>query len=244
MGRKDGNTSKVRGITNVDQTGIKKALWPTLIIALAASFYWFYYRPEQIRTGCAQMVASRAAYGTSMDAIQRLQRLCEDAGGRTEFERALDARAPVEVATAPVAAKLPAAEATTPEVAQQTSSSEPAGLPPPLADYHGKYPWQEVGGFSVIEHPRIRAVIDKLSLPQEVKNFIRDKDVVASAVDVDQWFVTAAGCEAHNCAGKNWRMEYHMPENTVRVCYYNKEGALALNRWYPDGNPVGEGDCW
>jgi hypothetical protein len=227
----------------VDQIDIKKVLLPIIVIVLGASFYWLSYRPEQIRSGCAQMVASRATYGTSMDAIQRLQRLCEDAGGRTAFEQALAARAVDQVAEEPIPTETPVAEEAAPETTPQTLSSEPTGFPPPLADYQGKYPWQEVGGFSVIEHPRIRAALDGLSLAPEVKNFIRDKDVVASPIEVNQWYVIASGCEPHNCTGKNWKLEYHMPENVVRVCYYDEEGPSSLNRWYADGDPVGEGSC-
>lgn len=125
----------------------------------------------------------------------------------------------------------------------QTASVQLNNDPPTLADYDGKYPWQKVNGFTVFEHPRIAAAMDRLPLNRDVKRFVLNRNVVSGGISVSQWYIEVSGCEPHNCAGKTWKLEYHINEDVARICYYNIDGPSSLNQWLPDGEPTREGDC-
>lgn len=73
----------------------KWALLVTLIVMVAGWFYWFHYRPEQVRNECGAFTA-RAGAQNEMDvrALEFLQKACENAGSVDALRKAIsDGRA-------------------------------------------------------------------------------------------------------------------------------------------------------
>lgn len=77
--------------------------WATLIVftaLLSGWWYWYDYRPNEIKEDCAQYTArvSAAVVGNPdvrmsgevhLKIIEHMQQACENAGGAAEFEKAL-----------------------------------------------------------------------------------------------------------------------------------------------------------
>ena len=85
--------------------GMKKfdVRWATLIVftaLLSGWWYWYDYRPNEIKEDCAQYIArvSAAVVGNPdvrmsgevhLKIVEHMQQACENAGGAVEFENAL-----------------------------------------------------------------------------------------------------------------------------------------------------------
>lgn len=53
-------------------------------------FYWYEYRPEQIRQECAASLIESAASQGRYEGIRTAQNMCEDAGGVSNFLDAVE----------------------------------------------------------------------------------------------------------------------------------------------------------
>lgn len=195
------------------------------------------------------MVASRATDGTSMDTIQRLQRLCEDAGGRTAFESALDARTPVDVATA----EPQAAEKIAPQVAQKTSPEELSswatntqGLPL-VTLFAGKMPWDFVDGFNFATHPKVVTAISKAVGDDKIVKSLLSENVVANPISNpsgSSGVMVYEACEPQNCADNNWRILYYASSGSAEVCLSNRDDPYSFRGWMPSMEKLAsEEDC-
>ena len=61
-------------------------LYITVGVALISGwFYWYEYRPEQIRKECAAYLIEIAQSQGRYDGIRTLQNMCEDVGGAGDF---------------------------------------------------------------------------------------------------------------------------------------------------------------
>lgn len=84
----------------MNKSYFKWAAFATLIILALGWWYWYEYRPEQIKQDCAQYMArvSAATAGSPdieetgdayLKILNHMQLACEDAGGAAKFENAL-----------------------------------------------------------------------------------------------------------------------------------------------------------
>ncbi len=86
----------------MNKSYFKWAALATLIILALGWWYWYEYRPEQIKQDCAQYMArvSAATAGSPdidetgdayLKILNHMQLACEDAGGAANFENSLQA---------------------------------------------------------------------------------------------------------------------------------------------------------
>ena len=141
---------------------------------------------------------------------------------------AAETKAPQGSASASEAAYSSAAAAT-----PEPGSSQAA---PPLSDYVGKYPFDAVDGVRFVDHPLVRAALERSGAPQEALDYIRnDNTVVVPIIEVDGRLMSR-GFEAASGGDVNWGMLISLDGQRGAVCY--STGVEKYTRgadWFIDG---------
>lgn len=102
-----------------------------------------------------------------------------------------------------------------------TSDVNANSAPPPVEKYAAKYPWDKVQGYVFMEHPDIRAAVQKVVKNSSIRKSISTRNAVSSGISLSPGFLTYTGCEPHNCGDHNWKVVYYISEKRAEVCYYN-----------------------
>lgn len=126
-----------------------------------------------------------------------------------------------------------AGSATAPEAVQASSSHQSA---PPLSAYVDKYPFDAVDGVRFVDHPLVRAAMERSGAPQEALEYIRnDNTVVVPIIEVDGRLMSR-GFEAASGGDVNWGVLISVDGQRGAVCY--STGVEKYTRgadWFIDG---------
>lgn len=141
---------------------------------------------------------------------------------------AADSEAPQGAASASEAA-FASAEAATP-------APSPDQAAPPLSAYVDKYPFDAVDGVRFVDHPLVRAAMERSGAPQEALDYIRnDNTVVVPIIEVDGRLMSR-GFEAASGGDVNWGVLISLDGQRGAVCY--STGVEKYTRgadWFIDG---------
>ena len=141
-----------------------------------------------------------------------------------------------------------AAETETPQGAASVSeaaySSAEAATPaprspqdaPPLSAYVGKYPFDAVDGMNFIDHPLIRATMERSGAPAEALDFLRNDNTVVVPIREIDGRLLSRGFEPASGGDVNWGILISLDGQRGAVCYStgvvpDVSGA----DWYIDG---------
>jgi hypothetical protein len=91
-----------------------------------------------------------------------------------------------------------------------------------LAAYVGKYPFDEVNGYSFFENPKVIAVVDRAAGPGAA-DWLDGLDVGTLIARQEDGLI-ATVCEAHNCANNNGALALSLDGQLIALCLYSKEG--------------------
>ncbi len=160
------------------------------------------------------------------------------------MRRLLLAAALAVVATACTAAETevpqgaaPASEAAAPVVAVTPETPTTAQAAPPLSAYVGKYPFDAVDGVMFVDHPLVRAAMERSGAPAEALDFIRNDDTMVVPIkEVGGGRLMSRGFEAASGGDVNWGVLISVDGSRGAVCY--STGVEEYKRgadWYIDG---------
>ena len=136
--------------------------------------------------------------------------------------------APQDAASADDAAYSTTGSATPASVRAQTA--------PPLSAYVGKYPFDAVDGVIFVDHPLVRAAIERSGAPAEALDFIRNDNTVVVPIREVDGRLMSRGFEAASGGDVNWGVLISLDGSRGAVCYStgvvpDVSGA----NWYIDG---------
>ncbi len=113
-----------------------------------------------------------------------------------------------------------------------------------LRAFAGIYPFERVGGRSLLEVPAVRARIQML-LGRDGLNAINQFDVSLPAEERSGWLV-AHGCKPHDCNEANWAIAINLADYSVFVCLGDKGKPVryaATGRTVVEQPPKKESPC-
>ena len=130
-----------------------------------------------------------------------------------------------------------AGEADYSSAAAATPAPSTSQTAPPLSAYVDKYPFDAVDGVRFVDHPLVRAAMERSGAPQEALDFIRnDNTVVVPIVEVDGRLMSR-GFQAASGGDVNWGVLISLDGQRGAVCY--STGVVPDERgadWYIDGD--------
>ena len=133
-------------------------------------------------------------------------------------------------------AAAPASEAAYASAAEAMPASSSRQAAPPLSAYVDKYPFDAVDGVRFIDHPLVRAAMERSGAPEEALDYIRnDNTVVVPIIEVDGRLMSR-GFEAASGGDVNWGILISLDGQRGAVCY--STGVEKYTRgadWFIDG---------
>lgn len=130
----------------------------------------------------------------------------------------------------------PASEAASPVVAVTPEASTKAQAAPPLSAYVGKYPFDAVDGVMFVDHPLVRAAMERSGAPAEALDYLRNDDTMVVPIREMDGRLLSRGFEAASGGDVNWGMLISLDGSRGAVCY--STGVEKYTRgadWYIDG---------
>jgi hypothetical protein len=122
---------------------------------------------------------------------------------------------------------------------------------PDLTAYAGKYPSDEVGGITFLEHPAVVAGVKQAVRDAAVRKWVLSPDTVQSPIADSGGVLLSQACEPHNCGDHAWTILIHIETGATDVCYHDAaEMGTDRSRWYmaqgttemrTGGCPAGDG---
>jgi hypothetical protein len=104
-----------------------------------------------------------------------------------------------------------------------------------LQAWVGKYPFDRVGGKTLLDHPGVRPAIQKLLGPQyRAWSAIRGPSPPVLRVGD---YIAANYCQAHDCGDKNTTILAHAARDYLVVCWTDMPSQAGA-RWFIPGQPV------
>ncbi|QDG93776.1 hypothetical protein NIBR502774_14315 (plasmid) [Rhizobium sp. NIBRBAC000502774] len=116
--------------------------------------------------------------------------------------------------------------------------------PAPLAPYVGHLPFEPVGGVKFLEHPLVRAAVQRAVRDPKVRKWLLIAGTSPSPpIFLKDGAIVSTGCQWHGCEQRNWAILIDPAGKTAQVCYFNGSGAGP--RWYAgDGSSaIREEEC-
>jgi len=102
-----------------------------------------------------------------------------------------------------------------------------------LADYAGKYPSDEVGGSTFLDHPAVIAGVEQAVTDAAVRGWVLSPETVQSPISVSAGMLLSQACEPHNCGDHTWTILIHVETGATDVCYHDgAEMGFDQSRWY------------
>lgn len=104
-----------------------------------------------------------------------------------------------------------------------------AEAPQDLSVYAGLYPGEEVEGVAFLEHPLVRAAVERAVSEEDVLRLVLDPTGPKTPIAAKGDLVLSWGCEAHNCGPHNWSLLITRDGSEAKLCYFraaDKQGSL------------------
>lgn len=107
------------------------------------------------------------------------------------------------------------------------SAPKPVGTSAPsLSSYIGKYPYEEVRGLSIWQHPLYRrGVTDSVSNLDDRK-WLLNTGVVSGPIEFKDGQAVIWACEKHNCGNRNWSVVIDAKSGETEVCFHETKGII------------------
>jgi hypothetical protein len=140
-----------------------------------------------------------------------------------------------ETETPPGAAS--ASEAAYSSAAAATPAPSTSQTAPPLSAYVDKYPFDAVDGVRFVDHPLVRAALERSGASQEALDFIRNDNTVVLPIFELNGRLMSRGFHPASGGDVNWGVLISLDGQRGAVCYstgvvQNERGA----DWYIDGD--------
>lgn len=120
------------------------------------------------------------------------------------------------------------------------------GSYPALFNYHDKYPWEKVKGYSLFQNQYLRNAVRAAVPNTTVYDLAIWEDGTAGPMQFDKGrtAILSSSCEPHNCGWHNWTFIYSSASRRATVCYHNEDYGSGSS-WYADGVLYhrGSGSC-
>lgn len=132
----------------------------------------------------------------------------------------------------------PTTQAPTPLPGQRQST--------PLTNYVGHYPHDAVDGVGFYDRSEVANLLVALVPEEALRRTIAGREATTVPIVRTGSRVAAHGCEAHNCADRNWTLEVATNGNLDdgTVCYHDAETMGQASRWTTRaGSERRPGDC-
>lgn len=132
----------------------------------------------------------------------------------------------------------PVTQAPTPLAGQRQST--------PLTSYVGHYPRDAVDGVGFYDRSEVANLLVDLVPEEKLRRTIVGRDATTIPIARAGSRLLAHGCEAHDCADRNWTMEVAIDGNFDQgsVCYHDAETMGETSRWTTRaGSERRPGDC-
>ncbi len=117
-----------------------------------------------------------------------------------------------------------------------TGAAVAKGSFPALANYHGKYPWDKVKGYSLFQNQYLRKAVRAAVPNTNIYNLAIWEDGNAGPMEFNKGLtaILSSSCEPHKCGSHNWTVIYSSASRRATVCYHNEDYGSNAN-WYADG---------
>lgn len=119
----------------------------------------------------------------------------------------------------------PATQAPAPIAGQRQST--------PLTTYVGRYPNDAVDGVGFFDRSEVATLLADLVPDDQLRHLVTGRDATTVPIARVGSRVAAHGCEAHNCADRNWTVLVATDGNLDggAVCYHDADTMGATSRW-------------
>lgn len=110
--------------------------------------------------------------------------------------------------------------------AAQTSDTAQAAAPAAapaggsLSAYVGKWPFDQVNGYTWNQNPTVRAAVARTVTDQAARDAILTVDGPSSAIVMKGGKVTAWGCQQHDCGAHQWLVQITPDGSAADICYF------------------------
>lgn len=111
-----------------------------------------------------------------------------------------------------------------------------AGTPPPLTTFIGKYPFNNISGYTFLSEPVVRRAVESAAFDQSVVQSALSEGV-AGPISRRGSLIIASSCQPHNCADHNWTIVMLIPNGPAAVCYHDADLMAQTARWFVGGMP-------
>lgn len=98
---------------------------------------------------------------------------------------------------------------------------------PPLSAYNGKYPFNEVGGLTILQHPLYKDGVGRVVSNPEDRTWLLSDRVTAGPIEYKNGKAIISGCEPHNCGNRNWTAIVDAMSGETEVCFEKARGIVS-----------------
>ncbi len=116
-----------------------------------------------------------------------------------------------------------------------------------LTAYVGKYPFDKIGGRTILEQPAVRAAITRLVKAEADRDFIYTSNGVSHLIFRKNDRIVFAGCAHRACDTDNWTVAISPNGKQAEICVHNSAsdtGEFVSTEWFEDsGNVFRIGTC-
>lgn len=116
----------------------------------------------------------------------------------------------------------------------------------PISNYVGHYPADAVDGVGFYDRSEVANLLVDLVPEEKLRRLMTGREATTVPIVRMGSRIAAHGCEAHNCADRNWTVEVAMDGNLDQgaVCYHDAEAMGQTSRWTTRaGSEQRPGDC-
>ncbi|MFC4256209.1 hypothetical protein GRI97_11235 [Altererythrobacter xixiisoli] len=103
---------------------------------------------------------------------------------------------------------------------------------PPLTEYVGKYPFDEVAGIAWNDHPLVKAGIARTVTDPAVRDAMATVKGPSAPIALQDGKVAAWSCQQHRCGEHSWSVMVDPASGATDVCYMKDPAMENQSRWF------------
>lgn len=103
---------------------------------------------------------------------------------------------------------------------------------PSLNAYIGKYQFEEIAGYSLLNHPQFRNNVNAVVNNDIDRKWLFNENATSGPIEFRDGKIIAWACEQHNCGNRNWNVAIDLQSQETEVCFHLLQGGLERNVRY------------
>lgn len=103
---------------------------------------------------------------------------------------------------------------------------------PPLNAYVGKYQFDEIAGYSLLNHPQFRNNVNAVVNNDIDRWWLFNENATSGPIEFRDGKIIAWACEQHNCSNRNWNVAIDPQSQETEVCFHLLQSGLERNVRY------------